>query len=70
MAEANVRKLLRLYKLRDKYDAVILAVHACFTEKGFSCVGSGEQVCIRQFLENTTARDKFCASAFAFILIL
>lgn len=42
MAEAKVKNLLRMYRVKDKFDAVILAVHACLTEKGFCCVGSGE----------------------------
>jgi hypothetical protein len=44
MAEGKVRNLLRLSTLRDKYDAVILAIHACLVEKGFRCIGSGEEV--------------------------
>lgn len=48
MAELKVRNLLRLYKLRDKFDVVILAVHACLIERGFRCINSGEEV--RYFL--------------------
>jgi len=32
-----------LYKLRNKFDAVILAVHACLVEGGFRCINSGEE---------------------------
>lgn len=44
MAEVKVQNLLRLYKLRDKFDAVILAVHACLVEREFRCINSGEEV--------------------------
>ncbi|XP_058951928.2 proteasome inhibitor PI31 subunit-like isoform X2 [Pocillopora verrucosa] len=43
MAEVKVQNLLRLYKLRDKFDAVILAVHACLVEREFRCINSGEE---------------------------
>lgn len=44
MAEVKLKRLLRLYKLRNKFDAVILAVHACLVEGGFRCINSGEEV--------------------------
>ena len=44
MAEVKLKNLLRLYKLRDKFDAVILALHACLVERGFRCINSGEEV--------------------------
>lgn len=44
MAEVKVRNLLRLSRLRDKYDAVILATHACLVERGYRCIGCGEEV--------------------------
>ena len=44
MAEVKVNNLLRLYRLRSKFDAVILAVHACLVERGFRCINSGEEV--------------------------
>ncbi|KAJ7321804.1 Proteasome inhibitor PI31 subunit [Desmophyllum pertusum] len=43
MAEVKLKNLLRLYKLRSKFDAVILAVHACLVERGFRCINSGEE---------------------------
>ncbi|KAK3736799.1 hypothetical protein QZH41_011742 [Actinostola sp. cb2023] len=43
MAEGKVKNLLRLSTLRDKYDALTLLIHACLVEKGFRCVGCGEQ---------------------------
>lgn len=44
MAEVKLNNLLRLYRLRSKFDAVILAVHACLAERGFRCINSGEEV--------------------------
>ena len=44
MAEVKLKNLLRLCKLRDKFDAVILALHACLVERGFRCINSGEEV--------------------------
>lgn len=44
MAEVKLKNLLRLYKPRSKFDAVILAVHACLVERGFRCINSGEEV--------------------------
>lgn len=44
MAEVKLNNLLRLYRLRSKFDAVILAVHACLVERGFRCINSGEEV--------------------------
>lgn len=43
MAEVKLKNLLRLCKLRDKFDAVILALHACLVERGFRCINSGEE---------------------------
>ncbi|KXJ20527.1 hypothetical protein AC249_AIPGENE7335 [Exaiptasia diaphana] len=43
MAEGKVKNLLRLSTLRDKYDALTLAIHACLVEKGFRCIGCGEE---------------------------
>lgn len=40
-----MKNLLRLSTLRDKYDALALVIHACLVEKGFRCVGCGEEVC-------------------------
>ena len=44
MAEAKVKNLLRLSRPRNKFDAVILAVHSCLAERGFRCINSGEEV--------------------------
>ena len=44
MAEVKLKNLLRLSRPRNKFDAVILAVHSCLAEKGFRCINSGEEV--------------------------
>lgn len=43
MAEVKLRNLFRLSKPRNKFDSVILAVHACLVERGFRCINSGEE---------------------------
>lgn len=48
MAEVKLKNLLRLYKPRSKFDAVILAVHACLVERGFRCINSGEERNVQQ----------------------
>lgn len=56
MAEGKVRNLLRLSSLRDKYDALTLAIHACLVEKGFRCIGCGEEVC--KLIEKLLSRER------------
>ncbi|XP_029206287.2 proteasome inhibitor PI31 subunit-like [Acropora millepora] len=43
MAEVKLKNLLRLSRPRNKFDAVILAVHSCLAERGFRCINSGEE---------------------------
>lgn len=52
MAEVKLKNLLRLYKLRNKFDAVILAVHSCLVERGFRCINSGEEVSYHIYVDN------------------
>ena len=62
MAEVKLKNLLRLYKLRNKFDAVVLAVHACLVERGFRCINSGEEVrsssSLERYLRKKTNRCK------------
>ncbi|EDO37152.1 predicted protein [Nematostella vectensis] len=43
MAEAKLRNLLKIIHLRNKYDAVVVAIHACLLDREFKCVASGNQ---------------------------
>ena len=55
MAEVKLRNLFRLSKPRNKFDSVILAVHACLVERGFRCINSGEEVRLYVVISTTYA---------------